>query len=53
VSELSSLYVALIGLASVAGLMTSVWLASVPLRNVSIIDVFWGLGFVLLAWEYW
>jgi steroid 5-alpha reductase family enzyme len=45
--------IALIGLASVLGVMALVWLASVRLRDVSIVDVFWGLGFVLLAWEYW
>lgn len=45
--------VALVGLASGAGMMTLVWLASIPKRDVSIIDIFWGLGFVLLAWEYW
>lgn len=33
--------------------MTAIWLLSLVLRNASIIDIFWGLGFVLLAWEYW
>jgi steroid 5-alpha reductase family enzyme len=32
------------------GLVTLVWLASIPLRDVSIIDVAWGLGFVAIAW---
>ena len=45
--------VALIGLASVVAVMTLVWLVSIRVRNVSIVDVFWGLAFVLLAWEYW
>ena len=31
-------------------LMVLVWLASVKLRDVSIVDVFWGLGFVVIAW---
>lgn len=29
---------------------TLLWLASVVLRDVSIIDPFWGLGFVVVAW---
>lgn len=35
---------------AVVGLMIVVWLVSVPLRNVSIIDIVWGLGFVVVAW---
>src|SRR5689334_7646838 len=31
------------------GLMAVVWLFSVAKRDVSIVDVFWGLGFVLIA----
>jgi hypothetical protein len=27
-----------------------VWLISLPLRDVSIVDIAWGLGFVLVAW---
>lgn len=34
----------------IAALMGSVWLVSLPLRDVSIIDIAWGLGFVLVAW---
>ncbi len=30
--------------------MSGVWLLSLPTRNASLADVFWGLGFVLLAW---
>ena len=32
------------------GLVTVVWLISIPLRDVSIIDVVWGLGFVVIGW---
>ncbi|HEY1775948.1 MAG TPA: DUF1295 domain-containing protein [Solirubrobacteraceae bacterium] len=32
------------------GLVTVVWLLSIPLRDVSIIDVGWGLGFVVIGW---
>lgn len=38
-----------LGLLIVLGYMTAVWLLSLALRNASIVDVFWGLGFVLLA----
>lgn len=42
--------VLLMNLAIVACLMLGVWLLSLPLRNASIVDIFWGAGFVLLAW---
>jgi len=32
--------------------MTAIWILSLILKNASIVDIFWGLGFVLLAWEY-
>jgi steroid 5-alpha reductase family enzyme len=41
-----------VSLAAVLGLTTLVWLASLVRRDASIIDVFWGLGFVLAAWIY-
>lgn len=37
-------------LAAVAALMTVGWLVSLPLRNVTVVDSLWGLGFVLIAW---
>ncbi|HSG82297.1 MAG TPA: DUF1295 domain-containing protein, partial [Gemmatimonadota bacterium] len=33
-------------------MMTLVWAISLVKRDASIIDVFWGLGFVLLGWVY-
>ena len=33
-------------------LMTIVWIISVFIKNVSIVDSIWGLGFVILAWFY-
>jgi steroid 5-alpha reductase family enzyme len=33
-------------------LMTTLWIASVILKNVSIVDMFWGFGFVLTAGFY-
>ncbi|MCA9080718.1 MAG: DUF1295 domain-containing protein, partial [Planctomycetaceae bacterium] len=35
----------------IGGMMALVWLVSIPLRDVSIIDLVWGLGFVLVAWK--
>lgn len=32
--------------------MILLWLLSLRLRNASIVDIFWGSGFVLLAWLY-
>ncbi len=40
------------GLAVTAGLATLVWIASLVRRDVSIVDVFWGAGFVVLAWAW-
>ncbi len=43
---------ALPGFVAALGLTTLVWLASLVKRDVSIIDIFWSLGFVMLAWLY-
>ena len=43
---------AAIGLAAVIAYMTALWLASLALRNASIVDIFWGLGFVFVAAVY-
>lgn len=40
-------------LASAAGalaLVLAVWLASLRLHDASIIDIFWGVGFIVIAW---
>lgn len=42
----------LAGLGIAIGLMTLIWVASLFKRDVSIIDIFWGFGFVVLAWFY-
>lgn len=34
----------------IAGQMVFLWGLSIPLKNVSIVDVGWGIGFVLVAW---
>ena len=43
---------AIIGLGTILAAATLVWILSVRLRDASIADVGWGLGFVLLAWVY-
>jgi steroid 5-alpha reductase family enzyme len=40
----------LVTLAVVAGAVTALWVVSVLLRDASIVDVFWGAGFALVAW---
>lgn len=34
------------------GLMLILWIVSLILRNSSIVDIFWGFGFVIAAWVY-
>lgn len=46
--EFLSLY-ASVGLI-VLGLMSLLWLLSLALKNSSIVDIFWGTGFVIVAW---
>jgi steroid 5-alpha reductase family enzyme len=33
--------------------MVVLWLVSLALRNSSIVDIFWGLGFVVAVWAYY
>jgi steroid 5-alpha reductase family enzyme len=33
-----------------AALLTSLWLLSLRLKDSSIVDIFWGLGFVFISW---
>jgi steroid 5-alpha reductase family enzyme len=40
----------LVNLCVVAGLMLCIWLVSLPLRDVSIVDLVWGAGFVVIVW---
>lgn len=46
------LFVALAGLLTVAVAMTLLWILSVRLGDVSIVDVFWGPGFALAGGTY-
>lgn len=34
----------------VSGWLFLFWLMSIPLRNVAIVDIAWGMGFVLISW---
>jgi steroid 5-alpha reductase family enzyme len=34
-------------------MMTTLWVISIFIRNVSIVDLFWGLGFVITGWFYY
>ena len=42
----------LIGLATIVALFTVVWLASLALKNASIVDIWWGPGFIVMAGAY-
>ena len=42
----------LLGLAVIMAMMATLWLVSIFIKNVSIVDLFWGLGFVLSASLY-
>lgn len=42
----------IIGLAVILGLMLMLWLLSLKIKNASIVDIFWGTGFVIAGWLY-
>ena len=44
------LNIALWNLAAAVALMTTGWLVSLAIRNVTVVDSLWGLGFVVIAW---
>lgn len=46
------LSVFMIGLGVIIGLMILLWLLSLVLKNASIVDIFWGAGFVITAWVF-
>jgi steroid 5-alpha reductase family enzyme len=43
-------YMFLISALVILGMMILLWLVSLALKNASIVDIFWGPGFVLVAW---
>lgn len=44
------LYVFLLAGGVILSLMTLLWLLSLRLRNASIVDIFWGMGLIVIAW---
>jgi steroid 5-alpha reductase family enzyme len=46
-------HVLLTNLLIVTAMMFAVWLMSLQRRDVSIVDLFWGIGFVIVAWTSW
>lgn len=42
----------LLAFAAIMSMMTILWLISIKIRNVSIVDLFWGFGFVVAAAVY-
>jgi steroid 5-alpha reductase family enzyme len=40
----------LASLAAVVAMMLALWVVSLVIANASIVDIFWGLGFVLVTW---
>lgn len=44
--------IALSAFGLILALMTLLWLFSLAIRNASIVDIFWGTGFVITAWFY-
>jgi steroid 5-alpha reductase family enzyme len=36
----------------IIGMMTLLWLVSLALKNSGIVDIFWGIGFVITNWIY-
>ena len=40
----------LYGLLIIISMMTILWIFSIILKNVSIVDIFWGFGYVLVGY---
>jgi steroid 5-alpha reductase family enzyme len=49
---MSFFHIFFLGFVIVMVMMTLLWIVSIIVRNVSIVDLFWGLGFVLTAGFY-
>ena len=52
-NTMSTSQLLLSNLGLVAACMTLLWLLSLPLKNVSIVDIFWGPGFAVIAMATW
>ncbi|MGB1288010.1 MAG: DUF1295 domain-containing protein, partial [Aggregatilineales bacterium] len=42
----------LAGLAVIFACMTLLWIISLAIKDASIVDIFWGSGFVIVGWAY-
>jgi steroid 5-alpha reductase family enzyme len=42
-----------IGFIAMLIMMTTLWGVSLALKDSSIVDIFWGVGFILMAWTYY
>ena len=40
------------GLGILMAVLTGLWLLSLVIKDASIIDIFWGIGFVIMGWFY-
>jgi steroid 5-alpha reductase family enzyme len=49
---MSFLYIYILAFAAIMSMMIILWLISIKIRNVSIVDLFWGLGFVVTGAVY-
>jgi len=49
---MSTVQIYLTGLVLIVACMTLLWLLSLFLKNSSIVDIFWGTGFIITAWFY-
>jgi len=41
-----------LGIGVLMAILTGLWLVSLVIKDASIIDIFWGFGFVIVAWFY-
>lgn len=41
-----------LGIGILMAILTGLWLLSLVIKDASIIDIFWGFGFVIIAWFY-
>jgi len=49
---MSFLHIYLLAFAAIMSMMTILWLISIKIKNVSIVDLFWGFGFVVASAVY-
>jgi steroid 5-alpha reductase family enzyme len=43
-------YIAVLGGGIILAMMFALWLASLFLKDASIVDIFWGIGFIVIVW---